>query len=90
MSNCVRIPVSIALTLVLVSTITPPALAQGGRTALKPERNQIEVFEDDPLDAVGLVERGARVRSRRSVGHTTLIRPRTHFIAELTQSVENL
>jgi hypothetical protein len=89
MSSCVRYSVSVVTMLVLVSTVTPSAHAQDGRAA-RSERNQIEVFDDDPLDAVGLVDRGARVRSRRNVGRTTLIRPRTHFIAELTQSVENL
>lgn len=90
MSRYLRLPASVALVLVLVSAVSPPARAQGHRPTAKPERNQIEVFEDDPLDAVGLVERGSRVRARRGTGHSTLIRPRTHFIAELTQSVENL
>jgi len=47
-------------------------------------------FEDDPLDGVGLNERGQRIRVRPGRGRVTLIRPRTHFIPELTRAVENL
>jgi hypothetical protein len=90
MSRSVHVPVAVAIAFALVSTVAIPALAEDGRATTRPERNQIEVFDDDPLDAVGLVERGTRVRSRRPSGRTTLIRPRLHFIAELTKSVENL
>jgi hypothetical protein len=67
-----------------------PAQAQEHQAPGKAARDQVYVFPDDPLDAVGHSERGARLRLRQTAGRTTLIRPRTHFIVELTQSVENL
>lgn len=53
-------------------------------------RDQHYEFDDDPLEGVGLDQRGERIRVRRDASRVTLIRPRTHFIVELTRSVENL
>lgn len=47
-------------------------------------------FDDDPLEGVGMSERGSRIRVRPQKGRVTLIRPRTHFVPELTRAVENL
>jgi len=81
---------SLPLAVVLVTTASLPALAQEPPPAKIPSRDQAYVFPDDPLDAVGLSERGARLRLRGTSGRVTLIRPRAHFVFELTKSVENL
>jgi hypothetical protein len=46
-------------------------------------------FEDDPLDADPHGARGDRIRVRPGAARTLLIRPRTHFIAEIFKSVED-
>lgn len=67
---------------------SPLALAQGRSDG--PARDQHYEFEADALEGIGLEERGDRLRVRRGAGRVTLIRPRTHFIVELTRAVENL
>jgi hypothetical protein len=47
-------------------------------------------FEDDPLNAGGFGPNDSRIRVRRGAQRSTLIKPRTQFIAELLKSVENL
>lgn len=47
-------------------------------------------FEDDPLSAGGFGPNDSRIRVRRGAQRSTLIKPRTQFIAELLKSVENL
>jgi hypothetical protein len=47
-------------------------------------------FKDDPLDAGGLNANEERLRVASHVIRTTLIRPRTTFVAELLKTVENL
>lgn len=82
--------VGISFTLIFVSTLALPAYSQEPARSAPPSGDQFYVFEDDPLDAVGLSERGARLRLRRDAGRVTLIRPRAHFVRELTRSVEDL
>lgn len=48
------------------------------------------VFEDDPLAAGGFGPNDSMVRVRRGAQRSTLIKPRTQFIAELIKSVEAL
>lgn len=47
-------------------------------------------FEDDPLSAGGFGPNDARIRIRRGAQRATLIKPRTQFIRELIESVEQL
>jgi hypothetical protein len=47
-------------------------------------------FDDDPLNAGGFGPNDATIRVRPKAMRTTLIRPRTSFIAEMLKSVENL
>ncbi|MCH2110466.1 MAG: hypothetical protein MK135_14180 [Polyangiaceae bacterium] len=47
-------------------------------------------FDDDPLSAGGFGPNDSRIRVRRGAQRSTLIKPRTEFIAELLKSVENL
>lgn len=47
-------------------------------------------FEDDPLAAAGFGPNDSRIRVRRGAQRSTLIRPRTQFIAELLKSVEGI
>ena len=47
-------------------------------------------FKDDLLDAGGLGADEERIRVASHAIRTTLIRPRTAFIAELLKTVENL
>ena len=47
-------------------------------------------FEDDPLSAGGLDSSTAQIKVRPTGARATLIRPRTSFVAEMLQSVENL
>jgi|GEM_PF-2066184 len=83
-------PIHLALALSFIMTNASLSQAQNQRTKPASPRDQVYVFDDDPLGAVGLEERGARLRVKASSGHGTLIRPRTHFVSELTRSVENL
>lgn len=70
-------------------TVGSPALGQGKRAA-DWSKDQHYEFEDDPLAGVGPNDRGQHIRIRPNAGRATLIRPRTHFIPELTRTVENL
>lgn len=47
-------------------------------------------FTDDPLNAGGFGPNDATIRVRPGPVRTTLIRPRTSFVAEMLKSVENL
>ncbi len=47
-------------------------------------------FDDDPLSAGGFGPNDATIRVRPKAARTTLIRPRTSFVAEMLKSVENL
>ena len=76
--------------IVLLSLVACPALAEEQPSKQSGSRDQYYVFKDDPLDAVGPSERGARVKVRPTNGRVTLIRPRAHFVRELTRSVDNL
>lgn len=76
--------------LALFCTVSSHALAQEPPRGASPSRDQHYEFDDDPLAGVGLEQRGERIRIRPGAGRVTLIRPRTHFIVELTRSVENL
>jgi len=76
--------------LVSLSLVACPALAEEPPGGQPGSRDQYYVFKDDPLDAVGPSERGARVKVRPTNGRVTLIRPRAHFVRELTRSVDNL
>lgn len=50
------------------------------------ERGYAYTFEDDPLGASPIGDRGARLTVRPIGKRTLLIRPRTHFIDELFES----
>ena len=47
-------------------------------------------FSDDPLNAGGFGPNDATIRVRPTAARTTLIRPRTSFVAEMLKSVENI
>jgi len=74
--------------MVSLSLVACPALAEELPSGQAGSRDQYYVFKDDPLDAVGPSERGTRVKVRPTSGRVTLIRPRAHFVRELTRSVE--
>lgn len=76
--------------LALSCTVSSSVFGQEPPRAASPASDQHYEFEDDPLAGVGLEDRGERIRVRRGAGRGTLIRPRTHFIVELTRAVENL
>lgn len=75
---------------VFLSLAACPAFAEDRPSAPSGSSDQYYVFDDDPLDAVGPSDRGVRVKVRPTSGRVTLIRPRAHFVRELTRSVENL
>lgn len=79
-----------AFVVLLLATVALPALGQDKVRKAQPSRDQVYVFDDDPLDAVGMSDRTARVRVRPNSGRVLLIRPRAHFVVELERSVENL
>ena len=76
--------------------ITALVAASGGAEPAKgplrapPEQGYTYAFLDDPLDAGGLGTHEAHIRVSSHVIRTTLIRPRTTFVAELLKTVENL
>jgi len=74
----------------VVCAVCAPASAEESAPAPASSGNLEYRFDDDPLDGVGLDQRGERIRVRPGRGRVTLIRPRTHFIPELTRAVENL
>jgi hypothetical protein len=76
--------------LALSCTVSSFAAGQEPPRGKSPSRDQHYEFEDDPLAGVGLEDRGQRIRVRPGGGRVRLIRPRTHFIVELTRAVENL
>jgi hypothetical protein len=55
-----------------------------------PEQGYTYAFLDDPLDAGVFGTHEAHIRVASHVIRTTLIRPRTAFVAELLKTVENL
>lgn len=74
-----------------VLLVTSFALAQGkaGGKDKKDDGYGYE-FSDDPLNAGGFGPNDATIRVRPGPVRTTLIRPRTSFVAEMLKSVENL
>lgn len=80
-----------ALSVLLVSSV---AAAQGKGKANAKEAKGDDgygyTFEDDPLAAGGFGPGDATIRVRPGAVRTTLIRPRTSFVAEMLKSVENL
>lgn len=48
------------------------------------------VFLDDPMTAAGAGPVGALLTPRSSAARLGLLRPRTHFVAEMLKSVESL
>ena len=71
----------------LTTLLRRPSVSQ--QQALS-EQGYTYAFLDDPLDAGGLNNHEAQIRVASHVIRTTLIRPRTAFIAELLKTVENL
>lgn len=76
-----------ALSVLLVSSV---ASAQGKGKEDKDEAGYGYTFDDDPLAAGGFGPGDATIRVRPGAVRTTLIRPRTSFVAEMLKSVENL
>ena len=63
----------------------------GGAKAAAPARNQFVSFDDDLLDANLSTPFGERVfGGHLPPARTLFIRPRTNFVAELYESVEQL
>lgn len=61
-----------------------------GSTAMAQEESYGYEFDDDPLNAGGFGPNDATIRVRPGAARTLLIRPRTQFVEEMLQSVENL
>jgi hypothetical protein len=74
-----------AMVLVGVSLLAGVAAAQD-----KKEEGYGYDFSDDPLSAGGFGPNDATIRVRPGAVRTTLIKPRTSFVAEMLKSVENL
>lgn len=74
-----------ALALAVVATA-----AFFGSTAVAQEEQYGYEFDDDPLNAGGFGPNDATIRVRPGAARTLLIRPRTQFVEEMLQSVENL
>ena len=86
--------VVVAIAALLISSVAlaqgaPPAKAGAAAGAKKDEGYGYE-FSDDPLNAGGFGPNDATIRVRPGPVRTTLIRPRTSFVAEMLKSVENL
>ena len=73
------------LVLVSVSLLGTVAAAED-----KKEEGYGYDFSDDPLSAGGFGPNDATIRVRPGAVRTTLIKPRTSFVAEMLKSVENL
>ncbi len=87
----------IAIVVVGCSLVTGTAFAQqaGGGGGAAPKSSDGKdgygyEFSDDPLSAGGFGPNDATIRVRPGPVRTTLIRPRTSFVAEMLKSVENL
>jgi hypothetical protein len=80
----------ISATLILLAPTV--ARAEGGRASPSSdtERGYVYTFKDDPLGATPFSDRGALLKVRPIGKRTLLLRPRTHFIAELFKSAEDL
>jgi hypothetical protein len=79
--------VLIVVSLFIMST--SKAAAQVTKVTQKDEGYGYE-FDDDPLAAGGFGPNDSRIRVRRGVMRTTLIKPRTSFIKELIKSVDDI
>jgi hypothetical protein len=66
-----------------------PVKAVAGPPLVDP-RSYLYQFTDDPLAAGGFDAHDARIIVASHVIRTTLIRPRTTFVAEMLKTVENL
>jgi opacity protein-like surface antigen len=68
----------------------PPGPAGAAGAAGKKDAGYGYEFSDDPLNAGGFGPHDATIRVRPGPVRTTLIRPRTSFVPEMLESVENL
>ena len=74
----------------LIALFTFKSSAQEGIVTKTHDKGYSYEFEDDPLSAGGFGPNDSRIRIRRGAQRSTLIKPRTQFITELIQSVEEL
>ena len=79
-----------ALLLVISAAASGRAEPAKGPLRVAPEQGYTYAFLDDPFDAGVLGTHEAHIRVASHVIRTTLIRPRTAFVAELLKTVENL
>jgi hypothetical protein len=80
----------ISAVLILLAPTAAQAEDERSNASSEMERGYAYTFEDDPLGATPFADRGARLTVRPIGKRTLLIRPRTHFIAELFKSAEDL
>ena len=79
-----RTPIRTAV-LAIAATLTLSGLASAAD-----EESYGYEFDDDPLNAGGFGPNDATIRVRPGAVRSLLIRPRTQFVEEMLQSVENL
>jgi len=79
---------SIAAALGLTFALAAPAAAQDRPDELAADVNYD--FEDDDVAGTYRSPLGEQLIVRTGAGHTSLIRPRAHFIPEMLKSVERL
>ena len=83
-----------ALSILLGSSVAFAQQPGGGKAAVKEGKKDDSgygyEFSDDPLSAGGFGPNDATIRVRPGAVRTTLIRPRTSFVPEMLNSVENL
>ena len=80
-----------AKTGIVLALATGLAALSFGTTALaQDDEGYGYEFDDDPLNAGGFGPNDATIRVRPGAARTLLIRPRTQFVQEMLQSVENL
>jgi len=89
MMNLKKLGCSLTAALLILSLVAP-AFAQDVKETAGGDDGYGYEFEDDPLSAGGFGPNDSRIRVRRGAQRSTLIKPRTQFIAELLKSVENL
>jgi len=74
----------------IVALAVTAALTLSGVASAADEESYGYEFDDDPLNAGGFGPNDATIRVRPGAARTLLIRPRTQFVEEMLQSVENL
>lgn len=80
---------SIAAALGLTLALAAPAAAQDrGEREMAPDVNYD--FDDDDVEGTYRSPLGESLVVRTGAGHTSLIRPRAHFVPEMLKSVERL